>query len=123
MSDPRKRLGNQGERVAERYLHKMGYRILERNLRSARGEIDLIALHGETLVFCEVKSRQGVGELYPGDSIHAHKQQRIIHLAADYLQRHPAYADYPCRFDAVLVWKAGLFWRVERIEDAYRPGW
>lgn len=123
MSHERKQLGSQAEQVAERYLHKMGYRILERNLRSTRGELDLIALHRETLVFCEVKSRRGVGELDPGDSIHGRKQQRLVRLAADYLQRHPAYAEYPCRFDAVLVWKSGLFWRVEQIEDAFRPGW
>ena len=113
----------QAEQIAEQYLLKNGYRILERNVRSRRGEMDLVAMQGETLVFCEVKSRQGVGELYPGDSIHARKQGRLIRLAAGYLQRHGQYADMLCRFDAVLVWKTGSLWRVEVIVDAFRPGW
>ncbi|MBF0401251.1 MAG: YraN family protein [Magnetococcales bacterium] len=123
MSDARKQLGSQGEQVAERYLHKLGYRILERNLRTALGEMDLVAMQGDTLVFCEVKSRQGVGELFPGDAIHHRKQQRLIRLATAYLQRHPGYEASPCRFDAVLVWKTGPCWRVELITDAFRPGW
>ena len=123
MNDGRKALGSQGEQIAERYLLKNGYRILERNVRSARGELDLVALHGETVVFCEVKSRQGDGDLNPAASIHSRKQSRLIRLAAAYLQRHPEYAESLCRFDAVLVWKNGPLWQVEIIADAFRPGW
>ncbi|MEO5339928.1 MAG: YraN family protein [Magnetococcus sp. MYC-9] len=123
MTDVRKLLGTQAERVAEQYLQKQGYRILERNLRTLRGELDLVALHGESLVFCEVKSRQGEGELDPGLSLHRRKQARLVRLAAAYLQRHPAHAERLCRFDAVLVWKNGPSWRVELIADAFRPGW
>ena len=109
--------------MAERYLHGQGYRILERNVRSLQGEMDLVALHGETLVFCEVKSRRGGRDLHPGESIHARKQARLVRLATRYLQRNPAYADSHCRFDAVLVWKTGPLWQVEVIADAFRPGW
>lgn len=123
MKDTRKAFGTQAEQVAERYLQGRGYRILERNVRSWRGEIDLVALHGETLVFCEVKSRRGGQDINPGDSIHARKQGRLVRLATGYLQRHPYYADSQCRFDAVLVWKTGPFWRVEVMADAFRPGW
>ncbi len=123
MNDGRKVLGTQAEKVAEQYLQGIGYRILERNVRSVRGELDLVAMHGETLVFCEVKSRQGTEGLHPGESIHVRKQSRLIRLAAGYLQRHPGYADLPCRFDAVLIWKTGPSWRVEVIADAFRPGW
>lgn len=121
--DPRKILGSQAEQVAERYLQRKGYRILERNVRSARGEIDLVALHGKTLVFCEVKSRRGGQELQPGESIHARKQMRLMRLATEYVQQNPCYVDVSCRFDAVLVWKTGPFWRVEVITDAFCPGW
>ena len=123
MSDARQVLGAQAEQIAEQYLQKAGYRILERNVRSRRGEMDLVAWHGETLVFCEVKARRGVGAWHPGESIHARKQSRLIRLAAGYLQRHARFADAICRFDAVLVWQTGLSWRVEIIADAFRPGW
>lgn len=113
----------QAERVAERYLRGRGYRILERNVRLRHGELDLVAFHGETLVFCEVKARQGGRDISPGESLHARKQARLVRLAEGYLQQHPAYAEGSCRFDAVLVWKTGLVWRVEVIVDAFCPGW
>lgn len=123
MSDARKVLGAQAEQVAERYLQKRGYRILGRNLRVGRGELDLVAEHEGDLVFCEVKSRRGGGELDPVASLHGHKQAQLARLAAGYLQQHPEYTESPCRFDAVLVWKIGPFWRVRLITDAFRPGW
>ena len=123
MTDTRKKFGLQAERVAERYLQERGYRILERNVRSVFGELDLVALDGQTLVFCEVKSHRGRQDFHPGESIHVRKQKRLVRLASRYLQRYPAYADGNCRFDAVLVWKTGPFWRVELIADAFQPGW
>ena len=121
--DPRKIFGLRGEQVAERYLQRKGYCILARNVRFARGEIDLVALQGETLVFCEVKSRRGGRELQPGESIDTRKQMRLIRLATEYVQQNPRYADISCRFDAVLVWKTGPFWQVDLITDAFSPGW
>lgn len=124
MNTSRKAFGQQAEQVAERYLQReRGYRILERNVRSSLGEIDLVALHHETLVFCEVKARQGDMTINPGESIHASKQAKLVRLAHGYLQRHPRFSDHLCRFDAVLVWKTGSVWRVEVIADAFRPGW
>jgi putative endonuclease len=123
MSDPRKVLGREAEQVAERYLQKKGYRILGRNWRSLYGELDLVAEQGGSVVFLEVKSRRGGGEFDPGESIHAGKQERLARLAAGYLQQHPEHAERSCRFDAVLVWKIGPFWRVELVVDAFRPGW
>lgn len=52
-----RRIGRRGERLAARFLRRRGLRILERNVRCGRGEIDLLALEGQTLVFVEVKSR------------------------------------------------------------------
>jgi putative endonuclease len=50
-------LARRGERAAARFLRRRGLRILSRNVRCGQGEIDLVALDGETLVFVEVKSR------------------------------------------------------------------
>ncbi|WP_193771062.1 YraN family protein [Candidatus Magnetaquicoccus inordinatus] len=123
MAEARRLLGSEAEQVAERYLHKHGYCILERNVRFRQGELDLVALHGETLVFCEVKASHGTSMLDPADNLHRRKQDRLVRLAAGYLQKHPEHAGRECRFDAVLVWKRGLWWSIEVVADAFRPGW
>lgn len=123
MTDTRKKFGDQAEQVAERYIRKLGYCILGRNVRFTSGEIDLIALHEEILVFCEVKARRGGQDLNPGESIHARKQLRLARLASEYLIKNPDHEDRYCRFDAILVRKTGPLWHVEVIADAFRPGW
>ena len=65
--DPdRAELGALGERLAAKYLEGKGYRILERNFRCRMGEIDLIALRGNDLVFTEVKLRKDASHAYDG---------------------------------------------------------
>ncbi len=123
MSDDRKSFGMQAERVAERYLLQHGYQILERNVRYPMGELDLVAMQGETLVFCEVKARRGGETQDPAESIHVKKQSRLVRLATKYLHNHPHFSDTLCRYDAVLVWNKGSSWWVKIIEDAFQPGW
>lgn len=60
MNDARRELGHRGERMAEAYLQQKGLRIVERNYRTARGEIDLVAWDGDVLVFVEVRTRSGL---------------------------------------------------------------
>jgi putative endonuclease len=57
-SDPRRALGRLGEDLAEAHLRRLGFSVLERNVRTRHGEIDLIAFDGRTLVFAEVKTRR-----------------------------------------------------------------
>jgi putative endonuclease len=102
MLDPRRRFGQEGESVAERYLRRKGYRILARNARSSVGELDLVVEDGAVLVFVEVKARHTDafgGAVY---AVHRHKQDKLIQLAAQYLARHHI-KNRPCRFDVVLV--------------------
>ncbi|MBF0340674.1 MAG: YraN family protein [Magnetococcales bacterium] len=115
--------GQLAESVAARDLTNLGYRMLERNVRLGRGELDLVAMAGEVLVFCEIKARRSPATGEPGESIDSRKQARLILLAEEYLRRHPELTPYPCRFDAVLVWREGGFWYTEVIADAFRPGW
>lgn len=61
MPDTRKALGQDGESAALAYLSELGYQLIERNHRLRSGEIDLILLDQQTLVFCEVKTRKGGG--------------------------------------------------------------
>src|SRR2546428_8317402 len=78
-------LGEEGERAAARFLEARGYRILERNYRTRRGEIDLIAEDGRMLVFVEVKVRLDDRFGGPAAAITRAKQARIALLAQQYL--------------------------------------
>lgn len=95
--------GNLAEDLAAAHLARAGLRILQRNYRVRGGEIDCIALDGETLVFVEVRLRRNAHFGGAAASIDARKQQRIIHAAYCYLQRFPRQAERPCRFDCVLL--------------------
>ena len=100
---PRQRDGDQAEALTAAYLERNGLRILERNYRVRGGELDLIALDGETLVFVEVRYRKSARFGGAAASIDARKQQRLIHAAQVYLLKHPRQANRPCRFDCVLL--------------------
>jgi putative endonuclease len=94
-------LGQSGERAAERFLRRRGYRILTRRYRVAVGEIDLIARDCDTLVFVEVKTRRQ-GE--PLEAVTPEKQRRLTRAAVRFLYRHEIEdVGIPCRFDVVAV--------------------
>jgi putative endonuclease len=119
-TDPRHHLGRLGEQLAAEHLERLGYAIVCRNHRTRFGEIDLIACDGETLVFCEVKSRRGRGE--PWDALHDAKRAQVRRMARAYLTDA---ADRPrvrlLRFDAigVVVDGRGRLTRLEHLEDAF----
>jgi putative endonuclease len=96
-------LGARGERAAERFLKKLGYRILERNLQVGDDEADLVALDpdGRTIVIVEVKTRAD-DSIAPEASVHAVKQHRMTRLAMR-LQKQERFRDHPFRFDAIAV--------------------
>jgi putative endonuclease len=106
-----------------RHLEWLGYAILERNFRCPLGEVDIVAIQGEYLVFCEVKARRTRGSGFPGEAIHERKQRRMARLAEAYLALNPRFSEWSCRFDAVLLWNTQGRWAVEVIPDAFRPGW
>jgi len=113
-------LGRRGERVAEKWLKRHGYRILERNLKIGRDEIDLLAIDpdGMTLVLVEVKTASAA-EPDPIEHINHDKQHHITRLAAQ-LKKRPEYADRPLRFDAIgIVWPAGEKPQVRHYEGAF----
>lgn len=85
MADTRK-TGQIGERSAERELRRMGYQIITRNYRTRRGEIDLVAKDGDTLVFVEVKTRLGGAYGTPEEAITSKKQAHLVSAARSYLQ-------------------------------------
>lgn len=95
--------GARGEEAACRYLRKNGFRILERNYRGPRYEVDIVAREGEVLSFVEVKSR-AAGKTAGGIwAVGPEKQRRIIRAAEHFLLSHPEVREMPCRFDVVIV--------------------
>lgn len=88
MSD-RKKLGGWGESFAENYLTEIGYTVLERNVRTPHGEIDLIAEQQGVIVFVEVKTRTSRRYGYPEESVTPSKQAHLLASAQAYLQSHP----------------------------------
>lgn len=99
----RRQVGTAYEAVAAEYLAAHGYRILERNFLSRRGEIDLIAREGEYLCFVEVKYRRNGDCGSPLEAVNAHKQRKILQAARYYLMLHGLGMDTACRFDVVAV--------------------
>lgn len=96
------RLGLIGEDLACQELERLGYAVLARRYRRRGGEIDIIARDGDTLVFVEVKTRDG-GRFGTGaEAVTQLKRRRLVGTALDYLARHRA-VECPCRFDVVSV--------------------
>lgn len=95
-------IGQRGERLAEKHLKRLGYKILERNLRVGRNEIDLLALDGDTLVFVEVRSRTSRAPVSPEESVGPGKQAHLRKAARKYVAT-LGRDDLYMRFDVVSV--------------------
>jgi len=95
-------IGSYGERVAAAFLRQQGYRVLYRNYRTTRGEIDLIGRAGELLVFVEVRTRSSENFGRPAETINAAKKEALRFAASRYLGL-LGREDVLYRFDAVEV--------------------
>lgn len=84
-------LGNEGEDLAADWLIKKGYKILFRNWRHSRYEIDMVALKGDTLHIIEVKSRNHSRFGYPEDNVTKKKFRSLKRAADEFLYRNPGY--------------------------------
>jgi putative endonuclease len=105
MTEQRQRLGIVGEELAAAALSARGYAILERRYRTDRGEIDIIAEDGPTLVFVEVRAR-ATGEFgTAAESVTDAKKRQVTRVAIDYLARHHL-PNRACRFDVVAIDRA-----------------
>jgi len=100
-------LGNRGERAAARHLRRKGYRILARQYRSRWGEIDLVAIDGETVVFVEVKTRRSHAAGTPAEAVTPAKQAQLTRLALAFLKQYRL-LERRARFDVVAItWPEG----------------
>jgi putative endonuclease len=123
MPDPRRARGALGEHAAAELLARAGFRILERNFRTRYGELDIVAVDGDTLVFCEVRTRVGRNAIaYAFESIGPGKRMQLRKMAREWFRlstakRPPTRA---VRFDAVAVavTAAGQVLSAEHVRDA-----
>lgn len=102
MAEDRRKLGERGEDAAAAFLDRIGMTTVERNWRCAAGEIDIVALDGDVVVFCEVKTRRTIAKGTPEEAVTPAKQRRYSRLAAAYLQQ----AGLGCvdvRFDVITL--------------------
>ena len=96
--------GKQGEEIVAQWLIDRGGKILHYRWRWKSGEIDLIAIESDTLLFIEVKTRKRSNWDTDGLlAITPQKQAKILTTAALFLARYPHLAEYPCRFDVAIV--------------------
>ena len=111
-------LGKEGERIAEIYLRKKGYRVVERNYRCPVGELDLILLDRRVVVFVEVKTRSDDRFGAPLESVGPRKQKKMIKTALFFLTRHRLH-NRDARFDVVGISYQGGEPMVEHVENAF----
>lgn len=110
--------GGSGEGIAAAHLRSIGYTIVERNYRFGRGEIDIVARDGPTLVFCEVKLRRTDEFGLPEAAVTARKQRQIRFVAQGYLLER-GIRDTDCRFDVVGIRKVEGEWEVCHLAGAF----
>ena len=105
-TSPTQRQGSYFEQLACDYLQQQGLQLVAKNWQQPKvGELDLVMIEAgvawSTLVFVEVRQRQRSSFGDAALSVTPSKQRKIIKVAHYFLQQHPEYADYDCRFDVV----------------------
>jgi len=95
--------GQVAEFKAEKYLIKKGLKLLARNYQTKAGEIDLIMLDKDQLVFIEVRYKQNDAWASSVESVTIQKQRKIIKAAKYYLQKHEGLSRKACRFDVIAM--------------------
>ena len=114
-----KELGNKGEQIAARHLIKNNYEIIERNWRTGRLEVDIIAKKKNEIIFVEVKTRNTSYYGFPENAVNWKKKKFLYSAANSYIFRKNIKLDV--RFDIIsIIIEKGTF-ELEHIEDAFFP--
>ncbi len=118
----KKQLGSDKERLAAEYLASQGMRILERNFRGRRGEIDIIGYDGEYLVFVEVKYRSSITAGSALEAVDYRKQRQVCRTADYYRYRHRLGDDVRMRYDVVGIQGSQIQWIKNAFPHIYTRG-
>lgn len=112
-------LGQKGEELAAGHLKKAGYKILHRNWKSGKNEIDIICEKTGYIVFVEVKTRNEDFKVPPSEAVTREKQRSIIFAADNFINRYKINKE--SRFDVITVIKKEEGFEIDHIEDAFYP--
>ncbi len=118
MSAARQQFGELGERIAERWLRRAGWRVLQRRFRSGHRDIDLVVERDGMVAFVEVKARRGDRFGQPVEAVNWRKQRELARSAHVWISRHGR-GDECYRFDVVGVLVDGERVRVRHVADAF----
>jgi putative endonuclease len=110
-------LGKTGEKAAEHFLQKLGYKIIEKNYTTFMGEIDIIAQDKNQIVFVEVKSRTDGNFALPKEAVDSYKQSRYSLLAMQYIKNNNLF-NVRCRIDVIEVTGENLD-KINHIKNAF----
>ena len=113
-------LGDHAEQTALQFLLRQGLKPITRNFRGRGGEIDLIMLHADCLVFVEVRYRSSSRFSNPAPTVDRRKRQKLVRTAALFVASSHEYACHTMRFDVLAIAGRGNA-SIEWIRDAFRP--
>lgn len=119
MENHNQQFGKLGEEIATEYLEKKGYKILCRNYKFSRVEIDIVTQFENEIVFVEVKTRTSDQMAYPEQAVGKSKQRNIRLAAENFIEENQM--NLPARFDIIAVIKNQHRFEIEHIEDAFYP--
>jgi putative endonuclease len=115
-----KQIGQAAEEAACHYLQQQGLHLIAKNYACKVGEIDLIMLEQQTLVFVEVRYRNNANYGSSGETVTFIKQHKLIKTAQYFLQRHSEYQSCNCRFDVLALHRDLPNPQLEWIKDAFQ---
>ena len=118
MSAARQAFGELGERIAERWLRRQGWRVVQRRFRSGHRDIDLVMERDGTVAFVEVKARAGLGFGGPIEAVNWSKQKELARSASVWIERHGRVGE-AYQFDVVGVLVEGERVRVRHVPNAF----
>ena len=118
MSAARQAFGELGERIAERWLSRQGWRVVQRRFRNGHRDIDLVVERDGTVAFVEVKARKGADFGGPVQAVDHRKRRQLERSAMVWIDRHGREAE-SYRFDVVGVLLNGASVRVCHVENAF----
>jgi putative endonuclease len=118
MSAATQEFGELGERIAERWLRRNGWRVVQRRFRNGHRDIDLIVSQGDTVAFVEVKARKGSEFGDPVEAVNWSKQKELARSASVWIDRHGRPSD-SYRFDVVGILVEGERVRVRHVPNAF----
>ena len=118
MSAARQEFGRLGERIAERWLKRKGWRVVQRRFRSGHRDIDLVVEREGTVAFVEVKARKGLAFGDPIEAVNWSKQRELVRSASVWIDRHGRPME-SYRFDVVGVLVEGDRVRIRHVQNAF----